>query len=79
MPGVGFEATTPAFERAKTVHALDRAATGIGTVSFCGGENLREGREHTASPRRAAVGRKQFACFVSVWECSVLDSASLCG
>jgi hypothetical protein len=30
MPRVGFETTTPAFERAKTVHALDRAATVIG-------------------------------------------------
>jgi hypothetical protein len=27
---VGFESTIPVFERAKTVHALDRAATGIG-------------------------------------------------
>jgi hypothetical protein len=30
MPRVGFEPTTPAFKRAKTVHALDRAATVIG-------------------------------------------------
>jgi hypothetical protein len=30
MPLVGFEPTIPAFERAKTVHALDRAATVIG-------------------------------------------------
>jgi hypothetical protein len=30
MPGVGFESTVPAFERAKTVHALNRAATVIG-------------------------------------------------
>jgi hypothetical protein len=30
MPRVGFEPTTPMFERAKTVHALDRAATAIG-------------------------------------------------
>jgi hypothetical protein len=30
MPRVGFESTTPVFERAKTVHALDRAATVIG-------------------------------------------------
>jgi hypothetical protein len=30
MPYVGFETTIPAFERAKTVHALDRAATVIG-------------------------------------------------
>jgi hypothetical protein len=31
MPRVGFESTIPVFERAKTVHALDRAATAIGT------------------------------------------------
>jgi hypothetical protein len=30
MPRVGFEPTIPAFERTKTVHALDRAATVIG-------------------------------------------------
>jgi hypothetical protein len=30
MPWVGFEPTIPAFERAKTVHALDCAATVIG-------------------------------------------------
>jgi hypothetical protein len=30
MSGVGFEPTIPAFERAKTVHALYRAATVIG-------------------------------------------------
>jgi hypothetical protein len=27
MPRVGFEPTIPAFERAKTVHVLDRAET----------------------------------------------------
>jgi hypothetical protein len=27
MPQVGFEHTIPVFERAKTVHALDRSAT----------------------------------------------------
>jgi hypothetical protein len=31
MPPVGFEPTTPVFERAKTVHALDSAATVIGS------------------------------------------------
>jgi hypothetical protein len=31
MPQVGFEHTIPEFERAKTVHALDRAATVIGS------------------------------------------------
>jgi hypothetical protein len=30
MPQVRFEPTIPVFERAKTVHALDRAATVIG-------------------------------------------------
>jgi hypothetical protein len=30
MPRLGFEPATPVFERAKTVHALDRAATVIG-------------------------------------------------
>jgi hypothetical protein len=32
MPRVGFESTTPMFERAKTVHALDRAATVISST-----------------------------------------------
>jgi hypothetical protein len=30
MPRVGFEPTIPAFERARTVHVLDRAASVIG-------------------------------------------------
>jgi hypothetical protein len=30
MPQVGFEHTTPVFERANTGHVLDRAATVIG-------------------------------------------------
>jgi hypothetical protein len=30
MPRVGLEPTIPVYERAKTVHALDRAATAIG-------------------------------------------------
>jgi hypothetical protein len=33
MPQVGFEPMIPVFERAKTVHALDRAATMIGIIS----------------------------------------------
>jgi hypothetical protein len=32
MPQVAFDPTIPVFERAKTVHALDRAATVIGSV-----------------------------------------------
>jgi hypothetical protein len=34
MPRVGFEPTIPVFERAKTVHALDRAATLIGLMRY---------------------------------------------
>jgi hypothetical protein len=33
MPQVGFESTIPVFERAKTVRALDRAVTVLGTVT----------------------------------------------
>jgi hypothetical protein len=32
MPRVGFEPMVPVFEREKTVHALDRAATMIGQL-----------------------------------------------
>jgi hypothetical protein len=35
MPQAGFEPTIPVFERAKTVHASDRAATVIGSESIC--------------------------------------------
>jgi len=31
MPLAGFEATIPVIERSKTIRALDRAATGVGT------------------------------------------------
>jgi hypothetical protein len=34
MPWIGFEPTTPVFERAKTVHALDSAATVIGSFVY---------------------------------------------
>jgi hypothetical protein len=34
MPRVGFETTISVFERAKTLHALERAATVIGFLLF---------------------------------------------
>jgi hypothetical protein len=34
MPRVGFEPKIPAFERAKTDYALDRAATVIGIYAY---------------------------------------------
>jgi hypothetical protein len=38
MPRVGFEPTIPVSERAKTVHALDRATTVIGATEIEGYE-----------------------------------------
>jgi hypothetical protein len=34
MPRMGFELTIPVFERAKTVHVLDRSATVIGIYPY---------------------------------------------
>jgi hypothetical protein len=34
MPRVGFEHTIPVFERVKTVQAIDRAATVIGSLTI---------------------------------------------
>jgi hypothetical protein len=39
MPRVGFEPTIPVFERAKTVHALDRAAAVIGVLNITDPDN----------------------------------------
>jgi hypothetical protein len=39
MPRVGIESTSPVFERAKTVHALDRATTVIGSNLCIGSQN----------------------------------------
>jgi hypothetical protein len=38
MPEMGFEPTIRVFERAKKVHALDRAATLVGIFMYCGTE-----------------------------------------
>jgi hypothetical protein len=34
MPVVGFEPAIPAFERANAVHALDRAGTVMGQITY---------------------------------------------
>jgi hypothetical protein len=41
MAWVGFELTTPAFERAKTFHVVDHAATAIGQIVSTTMLNLR--------------------------------------
>jgi hypothetical protein len=40
IPQVGFEPTNPVFERAKTVHALDSAATVIGPLACDGKKRM---------------------------------------
>jgi hypothetical protein len=48
MSRVGFEPTIPVFERAKTVHALDRAATMIGYTSLTiGGHRYKSQMENS--------------------------------
>jgi hypothetical protein len=50
MPRVGFETTIPVFELPKTVHALDRAATGVAIflikgsqfIMLCNSQLIRE-------------------------------------
>jgi hypothetical protein len=46
MPQAGFELMIPVFERAKTVHALDRAATVIGRSTGIPHTNLPIVKEH---------------------------------
>jgi hypothetical protein len=42
MPHVGFEPTTPVFERAKMIHTLDRAVTVIGNAGTTGSTSARD-------------------------------------
>jgi hypothetical protein len=51
MPRVGFEPTIPMFERAKTVHALDRAFTVIGYFKLMARRTLFCMRRTRFSPR----------------------------
>jgi hypothetical protein len=43
MPRAGFERTITVFERAKTVHALDHAATVIGCLLSSGVNQFKQG------------------------------------
>jgi hypothetical protein len=64
MPGVGFEHTNPGFERAKTVHALDCAATGIGRFKPMPPLNLDHFR--TDTPNQHSVV-SWIVCGVLLW------------
>jgi hypothetical protein len=60
MPRVGFESTTPAFEREKTVHASYRAATVIGNETVNQITNLTRSWRISGSRRlRTAAARVQ--------------------
>jgi hypothetical protein len=61
MPRVGLEPTIAAFEGAKTVHALDRAATVIGALEVPFTKFHRAVRIILASACRS-VGVKTFKC-----------------
>jgi hypothetical protein len=74
---VGFEPTIPASERAKTVHALDLAATVTGHVRLIGETFGARGRADTINPidKRWLCGKVLFLCLInyalfheSLWE-----------
>jgi hypothetical protein len=54
MPRVGFEPTTPAFERAELVHALDHAASVIGVSGLYWAQNKYSGE----GPRGSVISYK---------------------
>jgi hypothetical protein len=64
MPREGFKPTIPAFERAKTVHALDRAVTVI-DVQMCRGRiilKLTKTKLRGRSPQAKYTYRATAAC-----------------
>jgi hypothetical protein len=50
MPRVAFEPTIRVFERAKTVHALDREATVIGNQTVNEYNSVKIGSQHVCTP-----------------------------
>jgi hypothetical protein len=59
MPQVGFKPTIPAFERSKTVHALDRVVTVIDSTSFSSSKT--EGRRRMLSTHASYSGYPGFS------------------
>jgi hypothetical protein len=53
---MGFKPTTPVFERAKTVHALDRVATVIGSLATNGFTKFKVSRRKSV---RKLVSRRR--------------------
>jgi hypothetical protein len=64
---MGFETTISAFERAKAVHALDRAATAIGAYPLAMGELSRMSGEYEMLIRMLiACARMGFVMFLEL-------------
>jgi hypothetical protein len=57
MPRVGFEPTIPALERAKTVHALDRAANVIGPEYYLNAQ-VKDKLGHVEHVEEQSLSRK---------------------
>jgi hypothetical protein len=67
IPQVGFEPTIPMFERAKTVHALDRATTVIGSLKPSRIiVVLSLGAQSTCTMRKTYSSAYPFSCLVAL-------------
>jgi hypothetical protein len=63
MLQMGFEPTIPVFERAKTVHASDPVATGIGTVRYIVTINVPE----FLGEKKASLSRSENVSQCKIW------------
>jgi hypothetical protein len=66
MPWVGFEPTIPAFERAKTIHALDCATTVIGHYLWVSLRNFAVQKQY-ASVYGSNLGKPRSGHYVRWW------------
>jgi hypothetical protein len=79
MPWVGFEPTIPGFEEAKTVHALDCAATSIGVVRYgspyCNIIPTRTPLEGSATRTVSKNGSRQLQCIVHLKKLNTVENS----
>jgi hypothetical protein len=61
---VGFETKIPAVERAKAVHAIDRAATVIGTFCFTSANFVSHGRHNNEITICVPIGQAVFPLYL---------------
>jgi hypothetical protein len=65
MPLAGFEPTIPVFKRAKTFHALDRAATVTGTNVIYHCQNPLESTSKSLHPNQRWCSSEQLSCVMA--------------